>query len=152
MRDKRNRALTVKGRTKVDVMSEDFFDDTSDADFLALARQIDNGPASAPSDTNRTVPSRPVIARLAPGRSGSSTSGGDTRPGTPKTSSPATRVVRPGFNSIIVNTRQVCEYMNMFANCRKVQAFMVHFNFRESNSGTCKECTLGGKKQILSNF
>ena len=133
-------------------MSEDFFDDTSDADFLALARQFDNGATSAPGDTNRTVASRPVIARPAPGRSGSSTSGGDTRPGTPKTSSPATRVVRPGFNSIIVNTRQVGEYVNTFANCRKVQAFMALFNFRESNSGICKECTLGGKKGILSNF
>ena len=90
-------------------MTEDYFDDAEDADFLALAQQIDpgrsiggNGPSiqGAATSAERPAPQRTPAAT-------SSANTGAQRPETPKTNQTAPKVLRPGFNAIIVNTRQV---------------------------------------------
>jgi hypothetical protein len=96
-------------------MDEDYFDDASDADFLALAQQVD--PASNVRSNVSNTPARTVSAPK-PVTSGipaaiSSTSAGPPRPETPKTNPTAPKVLRPGFNAIIVNTRQVTFFSNL---------------------------------------
>jgi len=88
-------------------MSEDYFDDASDADFLALAQQIDPGRNSISNVSSR--PSATTSAARPPQKTAGGTSSTNTvaqRPETPKTNS-AQKLLRPGFNAIIVNTRQV---------------------------------------------
>jgi hypothetical protein len=91
-------------------MSEDYFDDASDADFLALAQQLDSrgnrsttGSAISGSGTVRPAAS----TTTAPRPGGSTGTSGTTRPEPSKQNQSAPRVQRPGFNAIIVNTRQV---------------------------------------------
>lgn len=90
------------------MMSEDYFDDASDADFLALAHQIDHG-----SNADGNLSSRPSTTSSAPrpvprdANATFSTHVRSQRPETPKTAQTTPKVLRPGFNSIIVNTRQV---------------------------------------------
>ena len=90
-------------------MDEDYFDDASDADFLALAQQVDpasNGRSNVSNRPTATVSApRPVSSRIP--STEASTSSGPQRPETPKTNSTAPKVLRPGFNAVIVNTRQV---------------------------------------------
>jgi hypothetical protein len=88
-------------------MPEDYFDDASDAEFLALAQQLDSrennaaaGNRSSGSGTTRlTVPMIATPSRTS-GSINVETSGPDTSKTVP-------RVLRPGFNSVIVNTQQV---------------------------------------------
>ena len=103
----------------VDDMSEDYFDDASDADFLAVAGNIDStgtvgssratGGAPARPTANRSVPPRPPAASTSEGRS--------------TTNQPIPKVLRPGFNAIIVNTRQVLLYIERLI-CRKVKEIL----------------------------
>jgi len=89
-------------------MDEDYFDDASDADFLALAQQVDPASNGRSNQSNR-----PTATLSAPGpvsripSTEASTGSGLQRPETPKTNSTAPKVLRPGFNAVIVNTRQV---------------------------------------------
>lgn len=91
-------------------MSEDYFDDASDADLLALAQQFDSrgnnsttGNAISGSGTVRPAASTITTARPT----ASKRTSGTIRPEPSKQNQPAPRVLRPGFNAIIVNTRQV---------------------------------------------
>lgn len=90
-------------------MADDYFDDASDADFLVLAQQIDPGGSVGGNVSSRqnatTAPARPA-PHSAPATT-SSTNTGPQRPETPKTNQTTPKVLRPGFNAIIVNTRQV---------------------------------------------
>jgi hypothetical protein len=88
-------------------MSQEYFDDASDADFLALAGQVEKNSTSG-RQTGGTASTRPI-----PGRSSSSVSGGTGgRQGTSNANSPTPKVVKPGFNAIVVNTRQVFLLLN----------------------------------------
>jgi hypothetical protein len=91
-------------------MADDYFDDTSDADFLAIAGNLDSNGTAATSSARSIggTSARPVADRpVAPGRSTSSASATGRRSETPRTAQTPPRVARPGFNAIIVNTRQV---------------------------------------------
>ena len=101
-------------------MSEDYFEDVPDADFLALAQQLDSGGSSSgairssgvkTTSTPSTTTSRTTAPRTTPRSSTPqpiiSTSANTTR-SDPVTSNQTTpRVLRPAFNAVIVNTRQV---------------------------------------------
>lgn len=103
-------------------MDEDYFDDASDADFLALAQQVDpasnvrsnvsNTPAGQANTPARTVSAPKPVTTGIPSAI-SSTSAGPPRPETPKTNPTAPKLLRPGFNAIIVNTRQVTFFSNL---------------------------------------
>lgn len=81
-------------------MSEDYFDDNSDADFLALAQQLDSGGStlgtaiSGSGATLTTAAPRPAASTRT------------TQPEPSKQNQSAPRVLRHGFNAIVVNTRQ----------------------------------------------
>lgn len=90
-------------------MSEDYFDDASDADFLALAQQLDNrGTGSTVRNASSTSGATLSNTPRTPASGSTSTRPPETtRPETSKANQSAPRVLRPGFNAIIVNTRQV---------------------------------------------
>src|ERR1700729_3476199 len=106
-------------------MADDYFDDASDADFLALAQQIETseqrssagasrgGTSSGGSLQPRSSVSRPPVT---PKPGTPSTDAGANRPETSKTNDKTPRVLRPGFNAIIVNTRQVTPSIQILAN------------------------------------
>jgi len=87
-------------------MSGDYFGDASDADFLALAQQLD-------SRENRNAIGNRSASSTGRGRSSglaatrSSTASKRAEASSSGTSKTVPRVSRPGFNAIIVNTRQV---------------------------------------------
>lgn len=88
-------------------MSEDYFDDASDAEFLALAQQLDSreNNAAAGNRSSGSGATRLTVPRIA---TPSRTSGAiNVETSGPDTSKTVPRVLRPGFNSVIVNTRQV---------------------------------------------
>ena len=91
-------------------MSEDYFDDTSDAEFLALAQQLeprgDNaGVGNKGSGNGAARLSAQKVTTL------STTSGAkNAETSRPDTSKTVPRVLRPGFNAVIVNTRQVSPF------------------------------------------
>lgn len=86
-------------------MSEDYFDDTSDAEFLALAQQLEPGKDNKSSGNGaaRSNVQKVTTLSTASGARNAETS----RPNTSKT---VPRVLRPGFNAVIVNTRQVSPF------------------------------------------
>ena len=89
------------------IMSEDYFDDTSDADFLALARQLESrgeGPSTGNTSSIGSNPQSTVPKPTTPSTTSGARNAETNRPDTSKT---APRVLRPGFNAVIVNTRQV---------------------------------------------
>ena len=88
-------------------MSEDYFDDTSDADFLALAQKLDSrgdGSSIENAGSGSSAITRSAVPKITSSRNSSARKAETTRPDTSKT---AARVLRPGFNAVIVNTRQV---------------------------------------------
>ena len=88
-------------------MSEEYFDDTSDADFLVLAQQLDSrgDGVSAGNTSSRSSAARSTVPKTTtPSTTSSGRNAETTRADTSKT---APRVLRPGFNAVIVNTRQV---------------------------------------------
>ena len=98
------------------VMSDDYFDGCSDADFLALAQQIESREQPGTTGLNRGGPSSGGSTQAqsagarAPATPKSATPSGETgtsRPGTSTAGEKAPRILRLGFNAIIVNTRQV---------------------------------------------
>ena len=83
-------------------MSEDYFGDTSDADFLALAQQLE------PRENNVGVGDKSKGSGPAQLTTPSTTAGvRNAESSRPDSSRTAPRVLRPGFNAVIVNTRQV---------------------------------------------
>jgi hypothetical protein len=89
-------------------MSDEYFGEGTDADFVALVQQLDrraeqpvNRPESIAGGARRAQPPRNEPAKA--------TSNTRERLDTSKNEAPksATRPVRPGFNAVIVNTRQV---------------------------------------------
>jgi hypothetical protein len=99
-------------------MSEDYFDDVSDADFLALAQQLDSrGDRRTTGNTGLRV------------ASATATSGGATK------ATSTTRVLRTGFNAIIVNTRQVQPQNGLRSE-------------RQPDIGEHKECSMGGNTLV----
>src|SRR5271170_3448747 len=106
-------------------MADDYFDDASDADFLALAQQIETREETSSAAVGRggtssvgNVQPRSSISRTpeTPKPATPSRDGGTSRPETSKTNDKMPRVLRPGFNAIIVNTRQVPTLMKRLAN------------------------------------
>ena len=90
-------------------MSEEYFDDASDADFLAIANQIERRENTSTSNRAANTARPPVPPRsTAPKTNGSAKASGATPRGTlPTSNQSAPKVLRPGFNAVIVNTRQV---------------------------------------------
>jgi hypothetical protein len=91
-------------------MSEEYFDDASDADFLAIANQIERRENASTSNRagNTARPPVPPRSTVPKKTNGSAKASGATPRGTPTTSNQsAPKVLRPGFNAVIVNTRQV---------------------------------------------
>lgn len=90
-------------------MADDYFDDASDADFLALAQQIDTREQRSSTAVSRGGSSSggsvqpPVNPKPATPSANAATS--RSEPSNPNDKTP--RVLRPGFNAVIVNTRQV---------------------------------------------
>lgn len=97
----------------MNVMSDDYFGDTSDADFLALAQQFDRSGNPARGDRTGNTGSanataRPAASNLATSTSNTSRGSTERRQSeVPKVNRATPRVARPGFNAIVVNTRQV---------------------------------------------
>jgi hypothetical protein len=97
----------------VNVMSDDYFGDASDADFLALAQQLDkrgnptreNGTGNSSSANTTTRAPAPKLATSTLNTSKSSVERRQSEAS--KTNQTTPRVLRPGFNAVIVNTRQV---------------------------------------------
>ena len=100
------------------VMSDDYFDGASDADFLALAQQVDSGkqPRSAGAARGGVSRGGSVQAQSTRSRtpltqqptiSSRDAHAGTSRPERSSAIDKTPRVSRPVFNSIIVNTRQV---------------------------------------------
>ena len=92
-------------------MADDYFDDASDADFLALAQQLDSRQSASVNRNGATTAvnaaPRPVGARTTTSKTTIPASDAVPQPDTSKVNQTAPRVLRPGFNAIIVNTRQV---------------------------------------------
>lgn len=87
-------------------MAEDYFDASSDAAFLALAEQLDNREHSG-ARSSRPVNSNGGNATVRRSAPETPTAPKGTKPTIAGASKPTARVSRPGFNAIIVNTRQV---------------------------------------------
>jgi hypothetical protein len=100
-------------------MSEDYFADGSDAEFLALAQQLDTsrsngidnrkrkqtaGTTTVPSTASSTSTHKPSTPSRVTANAPSETS---------KASQTTPRILRPGFNAIIVNTRQVLSLLSL---------------------------------------
>lgn len=96
-------------------MSEDYFDDGSDADFLALAQQLEGKNNNSGGNATLRATSSAISGRSSgPSRGEASSaanipssSAATSRIDPSKTNQTAPRVQRPGFNAVIVNTRQV---------------------------------------------
>ena len=84
-------------------MSEDYFDDTSDTEFLALAQQLDPRGNNAAAGTKNGA-ARVTVPKITPSTTFGAINAESSRPDTSKS---VPRVLRPGFNAVIVNTRQV---------------------------------------------
>ena len=106
-------------------MADDYFDDASDADFLALAQQIETREQTSSAGASRggtssggSVQPRSSVSRapVTPKPATPSRDAGASRPETSKTNDKTPRVLRPGFNAVIVNTRQVITSMQILAN------------------------------------
>jgi hypothetical protein len=106
-------------------MADDYFDDASDADFLALAQQIETREQTSSTGASRggtssagSVQPRSTVARtpVTPKQATPSSDAGASRPETSKTNDKTPRVLRPGFNAIIVNTRQVTTSIQILTN------------------------------------
>jgi len=94
-------------------MADDYFDDASDADFLALAQQIETrdqrtsvGVSRGGSSGGGNAQPRPPVSQ-SPVTSKPAIPSKDARSETSSSNDKTPRVLRPGFNAIIVNTRQV---------------------------------------------
>lgn len=85
-------------------MPEDYFDDASDAEFLALAQQLDSRESNAGASNKSSGSGATRLTLATPSRTSGARNTETSRPDTSKT---VPRVLRPGFNAVIVNTRQV---------------------------------------------
>jgi hypothetical protein len=93
-------------------MSDDYFDDAPDTDFLELAHQLDaRGNTDRGTRRGNIVPGNAGARSNAKGsssaKSASATRVDAARSESTKTNQSTSHALRPGFNAIIVNTRQV---------------------------------------------